>query len=109
MKNSIIANNVKVSIDSVFCSSWGYEQTNVTYYQVVDVKGKTTVVLREIQGEVVERDSSMSGMKKYCFNKFIGEAFTKRLSKEGNVIKIESYEYAYLKNDNEPESYTSWG
>ena len=108
MSKSIIVNNVKVEVDNVFCSSWGYEQTNVTFYQVVGVKGKTTVVLREIKSEVVEINCSMSGMKKYCLNEFNGEPFTKRLCKEGNAVKIENWEFAYLKRDNSPESYSSW-
>lgn len=32
--------NDTVSVGDVFVSSWGYEQTNVTFYQVLSVHGK---------------------------------------------------------------------
>lgn len=32
--------NDTVSVGDVFVSSWGYEQTNVTFYQVISVHGK---------------------------------------------------------------------
>lgn len=34
--------NDTVSVGDVFVSSWGYEQTNVTFYQVLSVHGKKT-------------------------------------------------------------------
>lgn len=37
-----------IPLGSVFVSSWGYEQTNVDYYQVVGYKGKKTLLLKEI-------------------------------------------------------------
>lgn len=42
--------NGEVSVGDVFASSWGYEQTNVSFYQVVSVHGKKTVMVREIRG-----------------------------------------------------------
>jgi hypothetical protein len=45
----------------VFVYSWGWEQTNVEYFQVVEVKGKR-VVLREIGQEVVRQTGPMSDM-----------------------------------------------
>ena len=33
-------NNGTVSVGDVFVSSWGYEQTNVNFYQVISVHGK---------------------------------------------------------------------
>ena len=41
--------NDTVSVGDVFVSSWGYEQTNVTFYQVLSVHGKKTVTVRECQ------------------------------------------------------------
>ena len=32
--------NDTVSVGDVFVSSWGYEQTNVTFYRVLSVHGK---------------------------------------------------------------------
>lgn len=41
-------NKYGVKIGDVFYDSWGYEQTNIDFYQVVDLKGSTTVVLRPV-------------------------------------------------------------
>ncbi|HCN5512602.1 TPA: hypothetical protein N6023_004603 [Escherichia coli] len=37
--------NDTVSVGDIFVSSWGYEQTNVTFYQVLSVHGKKTVTV----------------------------------------------------------------
>jgi hypothetical protein len=52
-----------IKVGDVYYSSWGYEQTNVDFYQVVEVKGKR-VRLVEIGKSEVESSgySSMAGM-----------------------------------------------
>ncbi|EBM2319252.1 hypothetical protein DWD72_24095 [Salmonella enterica] len=35
--------NGSVSLGDVFVSSWGYEQTNTCFYQVIALRGKKTV------------------------------------------------------------------
>ena len=42
-------NKYGVKIGGMFCDIWGYEQTNVDFYQVVDLKGSTTVVLKPVK------------------------------------------------------------
>lgn len=42
-----------VHIGDIFYGSWGYEQTNVDFFQVVALKGKHTAVLREIKAEYI--------------------------------------------------------
>ena len=37
----------------IFVSSWGYDQTNIDFYEVVEIKGKM-VVVREIAGKITE-------------------------------------------------------
>lgn len=46
--------NVTVKVDDIFISSGGYEQTNISFYQVVEVKGKTAK-LREIYSNVIDK------------------------------------------------------
>ena len=77
-------------------SSWGWEQTNVEYYQVVGVRGQK-VELREIAQERVE-NGMMSGECKPVPGMFIGKPFTRQVSMSGNVpkVKIHSSAYAYL-------------
>jgi len=47
-------------LGAVFCSSWGYDQTNVNFYQVVALKGKKTVILQELCYDFT-RTSDMTG------------------------------------------------
>ncbi|MCR4654739.1 MAG: hypothetical protein K5770_00690 [Lachnospiraceae bacterium] len=42
-------NKYGVKIGDVFCDSWGYDQTNIDFYQVVDLRGATQVVLKPIK------------------------------------------------------------
>lgn len=39
----------------IFSTSWGYDQTNVDFYEVVEVKGKM-VVVREVASKIIRED-----------------------------------------------------
>lgn len=47
-ENTFLEKNKKINVGDIFVSIWGYEQTNVNFYQVISFNGKKTVVLREI-------------------------------------------------------------
>ena len=42
-----------LQIGSILYTSWGYEQTNIDFYQVIELIGTSTVVLREIAQEKI--------------------------------------------------------
>lgn len=88
--------NDTVSVGDVFVSSWGYEQTNVTFYQVLSVHGKKTVTVREIRANS-EYTDSMVGFKTPVLNDFTGECFKRQIKDFGDelAIKIEDFETAY--------------
>ncbi len=44
----------QIETGSILVASWGYDQTNVNFYQVIDTFGKFGLVLREICAETVE-------------------------------------------------------
>lgn len=50
-------------VGTLLVNSWGYDQTNVDFYQVIEVKGKT-VVIKEICGRTV-RNSDNGYMSSY--------------------------------------------
>lgn len=90
--DSAAPNPAKVG-DILVCS-WGYEQTNVDWYQVVEVKGKNTVVVRRI-----EANSAVTGFERGNCSP-VRDAFlegkaprTCRVKKwkDGYTIKIEDY------------------
>lgn len=73
-------------------SSWGYDQTNVDWFQVVEVKSPKTIVVREIQGRIVET-GFMSGKAYPVKDDFIGEPMLKRVG-EGDHISLSSFSSA---------------
>ena len=73
--------NIKVDVGMIFVNSWGYDQTNVDYYQVVAVKGHN-VHVRKIGSEAVKgSDGFMSCNVRPVKDSFIGtEVHVKRVS-----------------------------
>ncbi|ENE6639056.1 hypothetical protein ABNR98_004465 [Salmonella enterica] len=93
----IIFNDQKIQINDVFYSSWGYEQTNIDFYQVMDIKGSKTLVLRRICATSVSE--RMSGEKVPLVGDFYDEELiTRRLLKGGSkaTVRISDCEYAYF-------------
>jgi hypothetical protein len=77
-------------------TSWGYEQTNVEYYEVVGVRGQM-VELREIaQARTVE--GYECGKTQPIPGEYIGEAFSRRVTMSGEYpsVKIHQSATAYL-------------
>lgn len=68
----------KIPVGTILSNSWGYEQTNVDFYQVVAVKNKS-VVIRRIASSMVEDCGPMSGRATAVSDSFIGEEIVKRV------------------------------
>ena len=77
--------NGSVSLGDVFVSSWGYEQTNTCFYQVIALRGKKTAVLRRIAAQQVKANH------------------------EHPSVSIDEYEQAYKTDPNESHFYSTWG
>ena len=101
--------NDTVSVGDIFVSSWGYEQTNVTFYQVLSVHGKKTVTVREIRANS-EYTDSMVGFKTPVLNDFTGECFKRQIKDFGDelAIKIEDFETAYKTLPEEKHRFSSY-
>ena len=78
------------AVGDILHTCWGYDQTNVEYFEVVEVRGKH-VVLREIARETQETEF-MQGNCVPIPGKYIGEPF-RRLAQKGS-IRIDSVRYA---------------
>ena len=74
----------KISVGTILYYSWGYEQTNIDFFQVIERK-RNSVVLREINKKVMVdgRADSMREKNRPLRDDFVGEPFTKRLGKYG--------------------------
>lgn len=102
-------------VGDVFYSSWGYEQTNVDFYQVVSKKGKQTLVFREIKEEQ-NYTGDMNGLTVPRVNEFLDDdeytVIVKAFPKIKNQL-IRPLEYKTVMNGAvriyEPKSFSTWG
>ena len=93
------------NVGDIYYTSWGYDQTNVDFYQIVGKKGQTfqvqeigTKTVQESQGS----DSVIAEPSVKC-----GEVMTKRMNASGGFT-ISSFEYA-LPWDGNPKYQTAYG
>lgn len=90
-------------VDDILYTSWGYDQTNVDFYQVVEVKG-AIIVIRKVSERVVG-ESSSSEQVVPVENKFIGPAIRVKPGLHGT--KIEGHPGS--KWDGKPKHQTAFG
>ena len=103
-KQKAIEEAEKMNIGTILYSDWGYEQTNIDFYIIVERSG-VSVTLQEIGG-IRKYSSDMSGTVTPDTTKKIGEPFKKRINKYGN-ISLTSYSGAYL-YDGKPKMFSTY-
>ena len=81
-----------LGVGDILRASWGYDQTNIDYYEVTALVGATMVEVREISKQSVETQS-MVGKCVPAPGEYIGPA--KRYKAQGDHIRIASYANAY--------------
>lgn len=99
--------NTKIKVGDIFKCSWGYDQTNVDFYQVTKLN-KATVTVCQINAHTVE-SGMMCGETSPIPGLFIGEPMVKRLKGEGDntCFRVNSFSHAFLTNPKDWH-YTSW-
>jgi hypothetical protein len=93
----------------IMVSSWGYEQTNVDFYQVVSAPSSCFVELQKIGSSISSDDAcSMSGKATPESSTKIGETFRKKVTMESGSpsVKIDSHAFASVWNGT--PKYVSW-
>ena len=53
-------NKYGVKVGDIFSASWGYEQTNVDFFQVIALVGETSVRVREVYPTMIEENPTCS-------------------------------------------------
>ena len=96
-----------LKVGQVLYSSWGYDQTNIDYYEVVRVVGKNTVEIQQISSIGVGEQGGPSERVAPSVGKYIGKPMLKRASAD-NSVYIASYASAYPWNG-EAKSQTGFG
>lgn len=89
--------NHGVKVGDVFRSSWGYDQTNIDYYEVISVSSKTATICQI--GCLSESTAWLQGESVPNLGAFIGKPFKKLIQKRsaesGAYFNISSFETAY--------------
>ena len=84
----------KLQVGHILRSSWGYDQTNVDFYQVTRLVSDTMVEIRPIASTRVDGDG-WQGKVMPMLDEFTGEAIRKRVT-NGDSVKMASYAFAYI-------------
>lgn len=102
-------------VGDILYSSWGYDQTNIDFYQVVKVTAKT-ITVKEISYKS-EYDSSMSGYKVPVKNSFVDDLeYTRKVitteknpvSKAQYFIKVNKSEYCHIVEPGKKYFFSEW-
>jgi len=94
-----------LNVGDVLYASWGYDQTNIDFFEVVSVKSKKSVVIRELAQEN-DHSGDMSGCTMPIRGEYCDDAITKRVN-IGNRIKLDCSRTASCW-DGKPKYYTSY-
>lgn len=92
-KQLLGSKQTSLKVRDVLRCSWGYDQTNIDYYQVVALFGKRGVVIRKIACESVDT-AFMQGNCVPAIDQFIGEPMRKQVSDNASV-RIYEFASAY--------------
>lgn len=96
-----------VEVGQVFVASWGYEQTNIDFYQVVGVTAKSVKLRPIAQNKDYRGDHTAGGYTTPIKDQFTGDAFTRRYDNEYKSAKISDRNYARIWGG-KPESFTCY-
>ena len=91
-----------VKIGDIFYASWGYEQTNVNFFQVVELRGASSAIVREVHPPIVEETgvSSMSSDRVYGIpNEILPPATTSCFIEDNEKGKLCRINASYYGNE----------
>tara|TARA_R100000789_G_C3008975_1_gene150804 strand:- start:365 stop:958 length:594 start_codon:yes stop_codon:yes gene_type:complete len=91
--------NHTLKVGDILYTSWGYDQTNIDYYQVTGIVGTKMVKIRQIchkaESSEMTYDNVVPVKDSFIDSNHRGEEMTKRVQ-VGNGIRMSSFEYATL-------------
>ena len=98
-----------LKLGDILYTSWGYDQTNIDFYQVTKVIGKKMIEIREIGSKTVRNDGGGCDYVVAVRGSFLeGKKPMKKMAGPDNCVRIESYAHA-RPWDGEPKYETALG
>ena len=95
-----------LKVGDILVSSWGYDQTNIDFYEVVEV-GEKSVKIREIDGKILPSGEQTQEKVMPAPGHFKGPPMLKLVGK-GDSVRIKSFAWAH-KWDGNPQYQTAFG
>lgn len=95
-----------VPVGTIYRSMWGYEQTNVDYYEVVKATAKTAT-LRQIATETIRAAGQMAEYVVPSPGEYVGEPFRRKVRPGESMVSINSVAVAAVWTGSETLK-TSW-
>jgi len=95
-----------VNVGDVFCYSWGWEQTNIDFYQVVEKQSASFIVVRPIHSKTIEETGWASDRVKASINSFKG--VPERVKLCGNYFTRSCGNARKVENPNSESFHRSW-
>jgi len=83
IKRDRIEAAAKLKVGDIFCNSWGYEQTNVDFFEVIGIQGSMAEIRAISQEEVPGSQANMSESVTPIPGAFHGESFKKIIQSTG--------------------------
>lgn len=105
----VTRNVVMPKVGDLFYSSWGYDQTNIDFYQVTKVLNKS-IELTPIAGQA-KYDQHMAGHTKPLPNQFTGEAkrhIVRFSTNDSPYVKLTSYSSAWPTSADQEHFFSEW-
>lgn len=97
----------EVQVGDIFVYSFGYDQTNVSFYQVVEKPSSATAIIRPIGYESLETTSWASEYVRPVKDSFVGEK-TEKVRLSGNDFKRSCGYATKIENPETSKHYHSW-
>jgi hypothetical protein len=95
-----------LKVGAILVSSWGYDQTNIDFYEVVQLVGSKMVAVRKIEQEIVKSNGPSDEVMPVP-GSYKGPVLRKKVG-SSNQIGISSYSSASPWGG-KPEHQTGWG
>lgn len=96
-----------VQVGDLYFTSWGYDQTNVEFFQVVDRPTPAKATIRQI-GKISEDAGYMCANVWPKVNDFIGPEKTCLIDHNANIRNAGNYEHAAYPTAEGKSHYSSW-
>jgi hypothetical protein len=97
--------NPVFNVGDVLYGSWGYDQTNVEFFEIVKLVGKSTVEIMERGHEMLSGGGAEMSARVIPAKAYIGLAMRKRIDRNG---RVKLHDFCRLAKWDGSPKYKSW-